>query len=431
MTLTVMCAGDIHIGRRLSRIDQAHRTADAWKMIVDLAIREQVDLLALSGDVIDAASKSYEALGPMLDGLSSLANAGIDTVAVAGNHDFDVLPRLIDHAGSSRFHLLGRGGSWERFTLYRDGAAMLHVDGWSFPTEHVSEPPLRHYSNQNADDVPVMALLHGDVGVPLSRYAPISLDEAWPHDIHLLVLGHIHSARIFPGPGRRQALYTGSPWALDPGEPGVHGVWMATFENGNEVSIEQRPIAPVRYESHVVNVEGVESEDEFQQLLSHTLVRIGQDAIENGSRPYLSAISLRLRFSGESPAHHLFPAWVDRAQSEIPAFPVGPITIYPDAFSCDVRPRLELETLVRGAGPVAETARMITALQSDELAGDYQELVNDTLRDLQTVYEKSEFVRLRGQGDETAIPLETDARALLTSQAWRMLSLLVEQMQET
>jgi len=374
LKLRVLCTGDIHVGRRLSKVEETYRTADAWKTIVDLAIGERVDLLALSGDVIDAASKSYEALGPMLDGLASLSKAGIDTVAVTGNHDFDVLPRIADHAGSSRFHLLGRDGEWERFTLRRDGSPVLHVDGWSFSSEHVTQPPLRTYPHWDNDGIPVMGLLHGDVGVPLSRYAPVGLDELWPLDIGLLVLGHIHKPQLFSGPAGRQALYVGSPWAMDPGEPGIHGVWVASIDDGS-VSLEQIAIAPVRYESHDVDCAGVEDEDGFQRLLSETLMSIGQNAIVNSGQQYLSTVSLRLHFHGASNAHYALPGWVERAASEIQHFPVDSVELHADVFECDVRPRLDLDDLAQGADPVADTARVILALQGDALNGDYRELV--------------------------------------------------------
>jgi DNA repair protein SbcD/Mre11 len=58
-----MCAGDIHIGRRSSRVVNAFRTADAWDAIVDKTIQADVDLLAISGDLIDKENKSYEAIG--------------------------------------------------------------------------------------------------------------------------------------------------------------------------------------------------------------------------------------------------------------------------------------------------------------------------------------------------------------------------------
>jgi len=163
MAVRVLCTGDIHIGRSASKVPDAYRCSHAWTSIVDLAISERVDLLAISGDIVDKENKSFEAIGPLQDGLRRLSDAGIDTVAIAGNHDHDVLSRLLGNAGTDRFHLLGQDGVWERWTLSRNGSAQLHVCGWSFPKEHVRENPLHSFVDSADDGVPVLGLLHGEV----------------------------------------------------------------------------------------------------------------------------------------------------------------------------------------------------------------------------------------------------------------------------
>ena len=84
-----------------------------WEMIVDRAITETVDAVALSGDIVDQDNRFFEATGPLERGILLLASKGIHTFAVSGNHDYDVLHRLADSIGSEHFHLLGRGGQWE------------------------------------------------------------------------------------------------------------------------------------------------------------------------------------------------------------------------------------------------------------------------------------------------------------------------------
>jgi len=82
-----------------------------WGDTVSYAVEQAVDVVALTGDVVDAQNKRYEALGPLQRGLRRLEEAGIPVVAVAGNHDFDALPRLAEMVEAEHFHLLGRGAS--------------------------------------------------------------------------------------------------------------------------------------------------------------------------------------------------------------------------------------------------------------------------------------------------------------------------------
>src|SRR5690606_30847102 len=102
--MRVLCAGDLHIGRRPTRlpsdVDSSRLScARSWESIVDYAVDQRVDVLALSGDVVDQSNKFYEAIGPLERGLARLRAAGVATVAVAGNHDHDVLPQLARSIG--------------------------------------------------------------------------------------------------------------------------------------------------------------------------------------------------------------------------------------------------------------------------------------------------------------------------------------------
>jgi hypothetical protein len=89
--MKILCSGDLHLGRRSSRLPAgvdagAHSATAAWKALVELAIAERVDLVALSGDLVDRANRYFEAFGPLEAGVRRLTAAGIPTVAVAGNH---------------------------------------------------------------------------------------------------------------------------------------------------------------------------------------------------------------------------------------------------------------------------------------------------------------------------------------------------------
>ena len=66
MTIRILCTGDLHLGRRPTRVPQ---TADAhvfgptsaWQSFVLAAIERKVDAVVLTGDVVDESNKFYEA----------------------------------------------------------------------------------------------------------------------------------------------------------------------------------------------------------------------------------------------------------------------------------------------------------------------------------------------------------------------------------
>lgn len=148
MALQVLVTGDIHVGLTSTRLPTTFpvefaRAVNGWQAVVDSAIAHRCDLLILTGDIVDQDNKFWEAIGPLASGIHRLVEHDIRTVAVSGNHDHDVLPRLADQfAGSGAFRLLGRDGQWERYSVDVAGQAVLHIDGWSFPNQYVDFDPV-------------------------------------------------------------------------------------------------------------------------------------------------------------------------------------------------------------------------------------------------------------------------------------------------
>src|SRR5690349_878858 len=175
--MRILCAGDLHIGRRSSRIPAtldaslASATA-AWRRIVELAISRQADVVALSGDLVDERNKFFEAVVPLRDGIRELTRAGINVVAVSGNHDHDVLPRIAAEVKDERFHFLGAGGKWEAQTIAARGA-MVRFVGYSFPSESVTHEPLDSIGSLASSDLPTIGIVHGDLNASSSKYAPL------------------------------------------------------------------------------------------------------------------------------------------------------------------------------------------------------------------------------------------------------------------
>ncbi|MEX2501888.1 MAG: metallophosphoesterase, partial [Trueperaceae bacterium] len=227
--MRLLLTGDLHIGRTSTRVPselpQSDRSAaGAWNRIVRLATEEACDVVCLSGDVADQSNKFWEAIGPLEAGVTTLAEAGIQVVAVTGNHDHDVLPRLADQLPDGLLTLLGRGGRWERTTLEGDdGRPSLHLDGWSFPKARVTDDPLAAYDLPHDGAVPTLGLVHGDLDLSTSPYAPLSRERLRRAAPDAWLLGHVHVPGLHDLDAGGWALYPGSPQAQDPGEPGPPG----------------------------------------------------------------------------------------------------------------------------------------------------------------------------------------------------------------
>lgn len=286
--MRLLLTGDLHLGLSSSRVpDSVHRdelrAATAWGRIVDLAIHEQVSVMCVSGDVAHEDNKFWEAIGPLERGIHRLAEANIRTVAVAGNHDYEVLARLADQLSPEDFVLLGRGGKWERLTINESGQA-LHLDGWSFPTRWVHHTPLDSYALDSDLAVPILGIVHGDLDVATTRYAPLELARLQALAPAGWLLGHIHAPRLIDGSS--WVLYPGSPQAFDRGETDAHGPWIVEVSGGTLGVPEQRPLSSIWYGQCTIDLSGTKNETELQSALLDG-IRNEADHIADEAGPHL------------------------------------------------------------------------------------------------------------------------------------------------
>jgi DNA repair exonuclease SbcCD nuclease subunit len=365
--MKVLCAGDLHIGRRPTRLppDADSRRlscARAWESLVEYAVDQRVDVLVLSGDVVDQSNKFYEAIGPLERGLRQLADAGVMTVAVAGNHDHDVLPQIARSIGDGSFHLVGTGGEWERYTVTSRGGETLHVDGWSFPTEHVRQDPLDSYGLGADGDTPILGLLHADLDAPGSSYAPVSLADLRTRRVTLWLLGHIHVPQLHSVGHGAPVLYPGSLQPMDPGEPGVHGAWLLELQPLAPAAPRIIPLASVRYATSEVDVAGVSSIAELRTLVNEQL-RGSITALLEESGARLRALSLRVGVKGSTVLHREIEHELAKLREDFD-WRGGNASAFIEAIMVATRPVRDLDALARGNDAVALLARLARDLSS-------------------------------------------------------------------
>ena len=424
--MRVLCTGDIHLGRPISQIPSSSHLAGlsssaAWRAIVDLAVDEQVDLVAVSGDLVDLANRYYEAIGAVEAGVRRLAAAGIPIVAVAGNHDYSVLPRIVDRLDGA-IQLIGRDQQWRRWSLVRDGKTLLHVDGWSFRQEHVSHDPLESYNLPQSHDAPVLGLLHADLDGQELRYAPVRLRRLQQLPISAWLLGHIHGSRLQRLAGAPPVLYPGSPYALDPGETGMHGVWMLTIEPGVEPHFEQRAIAPVRYEPLAVDVTDAESQVEATDRIERSIETALRTAKESSNGAHLELLLVRLLVTGSLPVSVTLDASeMDQMQRSFnPTFDGATAAI--ERIADLTTPAIELEALATGIDAPATIARLILTLQPESTDPAKAAIVAEARKRAQTIARQSAFQRI-----DDPLPDDDALAATIEHEAWSLLRTLLAQ----
>ncbi|MFW5967798.1 MAG: metallophosphoesterase family protein [Persicimonas sp.] len=426
----ILCTGDLHLGRRPSRVGAQQRALSVeyvWDRVVERAIDQSVDLVALTGDLVDRDNRFYEAAGALERGMRHLAEAGIPAFAVAGNHDFDVLPRVIDTIESDHLHLLGRGGTWQSHLLERDGDPLLRLVGWSFPKEHVDRSPLDDLDADFATEhpaAPTVYLLHADLDQKQSRYAPVASSELDDYRATAWLLGHIHRPQTHRTASEALVLYPGSPQALDPGERGVHGPWIVEVGGARRPRAHKLPLATVRYRQLTIGLDGVETPEDFERTATEQMRR-DLDEITDGAGD-LRRVVYRLELKGRTPLHRKLDELAERLSDRLQLdFDGGRTSV--DRVLVATRPTVDLEEVARGHDPPAVLARLLLELDSGQLADENRSLVKNVRRGLDKLRQVNAFGPLRAAEAEDERPDDRTARRLLFDEGLRLLDELLAQ----
>lgn len=154
--------------------------------IIDLAVTEKVDALVLAGDIFDNGYPDLRSRAFLIAQLSRLAEAGVPTVLIRGNHD-----ALLDHHAHGdlgpNIHLLHKD-----MPTVEIGDTAFH--GLSYDASHVGKSFLPDYPKPVPDKRNV-GLMHTSLdGAPgHDPYAPCAAADLMAHGFDLWCLGHIHA----------------------------------------------------------------------------------------------------------------------------------------------------------------------------------------------------------------------------------------------
>lgn len=269
-SIKILAAADLHLGKRSSDITGEHAsTKFTLKRITQYCIDNQIDVLLLSGDIVDWDNRFFETYGPLQEAFHNLGKHNIKVYLVAGNHDFNVLPQIIHTGNNTHVHLLGKGQQWEVKSFTKNEQTIQFV-GWSFANRFVNETAMDTWdaSILNPNHLTI-GLLHGDVDAHNSSYGPIRLADLQRTNIALWILGHIHKPQQLAD--RPQVWYPGSPQALSAKETGIHGALLITLAFNQAPQIKQVNLSPVRYENLDIDISGIRNEDELRERIIREL----------------------------------------------------------------------------------------------------------------------------------------------------------------
>lgn len=360
-------------------------TTQAFENLVAEALERSVAFVVIAGDVYDGPERGIRAQLAFRDGLDRLAQAGIPSFVVHGNHDpveegWSAVRKWPD--GVTVF------GAEEVATIpvVRDGQTLALIHGISYPRRAVTENFALRFRRDPASCFQV-GVLHCNAGANADHapYSPCSIEDLAASGLDYWALGHVH---------QRQFLHEGSPWIAYPGnlqglspkpsERGAKGVLVADVDDLRVSHIEFVPLDVVRFDELEIDIAGV---PDVAGLID-ALVEAAREraAIHDGR-----AVVLRVSLTGRGAVHrdlrrgHVRDCALNPARSALAS---ATQTVWLDAVEDRTSPEIDIEAL-RGRGDFAadlvemvDSVRATPATRSELIASHLDDLPRADLRRL-------------------------------------------------
>ncbi len=306
-------AADLHLDTPFSGIGSvapqvAHELREAslaaFDAIVDLALERHAAFLLVAGDVYDGAERGLRAQLRFRDGLARLADAGVSSFVVHGNHD----PLRTGWSAITSWPDGVKIFGWdprevEVVPVERDGEVIATVQGLSYAQAATTENLARHFSRPTGPGVHI-GLLHCNVegaATGHANYSPCSLDDLCRSGLDYLALGHVHEHKVLARGGAQGSwvVYPGNSQARSPraSEQGPKGAVVVTIEDGTVSGIELVPCDLVRFCTATLDISLITNLSD----LATALAEAGRGEAERAEG---RSVVLRGRLVGRSPLHH-------------------------------------------------------------------------------------------------------------------------------
>ena len=257
MILKILHAADLHLdsafealpaGKAAIRRTEQRRLLGA---LADLAVSEDVDLVLLSGDLLDSGSAYYET-GEEL--LRCLVRIAVPVFIAPGNHD--------PYVPGSPYQRLQMPENVHIFRENAIGSVFLpelntRVYGAAF-TGRSSPALLDGFHAQEEPGVWKLLCLHGEVGAKASTYDPITEEQLAASGLSYAALGHIHAASGLRRAGDVWYSWPGCPEGRGFDECGEKTVNLVTLDDAGGCELRTACIASRRYEVLRIDVSGTD-----------------------------------------------------------------------------------------------------------------------------------------------------------------------------
>ena len=261
----IHCA-DIHLGSPFTGLQQKNSTIafqaieatkKAFLTLIDTAIEYHVDFVLISGDIFDSSYQHIQEKIFLKEQFQRLAQAGIYTYLIHGNHDYG---RFTEDWNNDWVKVFKEEVSTE--ILKTSSGESVAISGFSYDTRWITESMAMHFPLRNSLVDYHLGMYHGQTRTASdssTAYAPFKVSDLEKLHYDYWALGHIHRAMDLDSYGK--IAYSGTIQGRSFKEMGEKGFYVITLNKNlpmNRQFVSCNPIEWVEIEFLVEKVYSIE-----------------------------------------------------------------------------------------------------------------------------------------------------------------------------
>lgn len=299
--MKVLHTADLHIDSPMGSLEAYEgapvdvmraATRRAVENVIEIALRERVDVITIGGDVFDGQWRDINTGLWWHERLKTLVEAGIEVFVVHGNHDAESL--LTERiAAPEGVHVFASHAA----TSVESRKGPLIVHGQSYRDRATTDDLAAGYPSAVPGVVNV-GLLHTSLdGRPgHAPYAPCTIDTLIAKGYAWWGLGHVHERECVEVDGTL-VLFPGNTQGRSVREVGPRSVSIVTLSDASVEQVEHVEVDVVRWLRPQIDISDLASEDELYERVAVVVAGARHEA----RRP----LAVRLDLIGTGPLHRV------------------------------------------------------------------------------------------------------------------------------
>ncbi len=292
--MKILHLGDFHLDSAFSGFDKESADArraqlrDCFVRSMKTARERGAGLVLISGDLFDTPFCTASTRRTVFE---AMERVGCPVVIAPGNHDYYIKNGTYADRSLPANVFVFSSEELGRFDFDELG---ISVTGYAFTSDRYEKNPLSQAVPRSETNVNILCA-HSELGIPLSKYAPISVNAIARAGFVYAALGHVHVAPEPIVSGASLIAYSGFPQGRSFDELGTGGAYLVDIDlETKRASTERLTLSTLEYRIEKLDITACERDEDV-------ISRIARLIEERG---YGEDTALRVELIGAIPSYY-------------------------------------------------------------------------------------------------------------------------------